>query len=346
MRARRLILVLLSVTATLAVAPTAFAVPAAPSFALRPVHYDPALPETKSYFVFDAQLGSTIHDTVRVVNVGTASGTVKLYAVDATTGQTSGTVYRNAGDPRRDVGRWIALSAPTLTLAPGQSQIVSFTLSVPSGASAGDHVGGIVGENEALTKGSSSGALQIKIKHLTVDAVVVRIPGAAAAGLSLSRVAAAGGHGYQFLHLGLANTGAIMIKPTGTLVVRTAAGETIVRKQLQLDTLIPGTSIAYPVSLSAALQPGSYRAVVVLHYGNRVLVDGQGIGGPLTLSHTFPFKVSGAQYTQVFKGTPQLTQTGSKFPSLLVVLSLLVATVAVLALAGVVLVTRRRPLLR
>src|SRR5436305_13555490 len=113
MRTRVLISLLFSAFAVLVAAQAATAAkaaPKAPSFALRPLKYDPALPATKSYFVLDTQPGATITDKIRVSNVGNRAGRLKLYAVDATTGQTSGTVYKNGTAPRRDAGAWIRLA--------------------------------------------------------------------------------------------------------------------------------------------------------------------------------------------------------------------------------------------
>ena len=131
-----------------------------------------------------------------------------------------------------------------------------------------------------------------------------------------------------------------MIKPVGTLLLQ-SGGKTIVRKPLALDTLIPRTSISYPVSLPKALKPGQYDAVVSLRYGNRVLVNGNGVGGSRAISQTLPFTVSSGQYTQVFHGTPPLTQASSG-TSTLTFLALAVAALAVLALVGVSLMFRRR----
>lgn len=312
---------------------------AAPSFALRPVKYNPALPETESYFVLAMEPGATIRRRIRVTNVGTAAGTLELYAVDATTGRTSGTVYKNRTARRRDVGRWIRLSKSTLKLGPGRSKIVSFSITVPAHATPGDHVGGIVADNQTLTE-HHGGALRIKIKHLTIDAVVVRVAGATTAGLRVGRITATGGNGFQYLNIALANTGTVMIKPAGTLLVR-SGGKTILSRPLQLDTLIPRTSIDYPVSLPRALRPGDYDAAVSFRYGNRVLVNGQGVGGSLAVSHTAPFHVSSGEYTEVFKGAPPLPRS-SPAMSMVTILAFVVAALAVIALAGVSLMFRRR----
>src|SRR2546427_6402574 len=84
------------------------------NFALKPVTYDPSNPVTASYFIFDSKPGVVVKSQVNVTNTGTVKGTVNLYTVDATTGQTSGAVYLNHGDPRRDVGVWITVSTPQL----------------------------------------------------------------------------------------------------------------------------------------------------------------------------------------------------------------------------------------
>src|SRR5439155_18244960 len=126
----------------------AAASPGAASFALTPQHYDPSLRVTRSYFVTVAEPGTTFRNSVRVRNTGTRRGTALLYAVDATTGQTSGAVYLEHRMPRHGVGAWITLGASSVTLAPGRSQIVPITVHVPAaGARPGDHLGGIVDEN-------------------------------------------------------------------------------------------------------------------------------------------------------------------------------------------------------
>jgi hypothetical protein len=347
MRARTPLLLLAVCAGALASAQTVLAA-GAPNFALRPTTYSPALPETKSYFVLDLRSGSTFTDKVRVSNVGSATGTLKLYAVDATTGQTSGTVYQSATVARHGVGRWISLSRQELTLRPGASQIVTFTVTVPPGAGAGDHVGGIVAENEQLT--SSSGgrsALQIKIRHLTVAAVVVRLPGAPVADVNVTSVTASGRAGYQFLRLQMANRGNVMLRPTGTLVLEGAGGRTIARRSFDLDTLVPRTSIQYPVLLpNQALRPGPYTATVTLHYGNRVLVDGQGVGGSQTLTRTFGFNVSASDTKQVYQGAPQLTRpaaaVGAPHRSLPWSLILAWALAAAAVVGAIVVVVRRR----
>jgi WxL Interacting Protein, host binding domain len=320
--------------------------PQAASFALNPVHYDPSVRASKSYFIVQAKPGDVVSNSVRVYNLGGVTGTAYLYAVDGTTGQTSGAVYLDRNRPRRGVGAWIALGEQKLALGPRANAVVPFVLRVPRDAKPGDHLGGIVAENAALTQSNSKGALQIKIRHLTIVAVEVQVPGTAPAGLRIGAVKAGGEHGYQYLYVHLKNTGAVSLKPTGTIRVADANGKQVAMRQLQLDTFLPGTAIDYPVLLPAkALSPGSYRATVELSYAPIALGYRRSAGSARTVHTTSAFTVSRQQYTTVFKGVaPVQAPAASASPSNKTsILPWLVAAVAaVAAVAGFALLALRR----
>jgi hypothetical protein len=286
---------------------TAYAARGGASFSLQPVTYDPKNPATQSYFIFDSKPGIIIKNRVRVTNSGTAKGTVGLYAVDATTGQTSGAVYLNRDDPRQDVGAWVTLGVQQLTLTPGQSKIVPFQVTIPGTIRPGQHLGGIVAEN--LTQQSSAqtnknSTFQINVKSLTIVAVQVNLPGTPVEQMAASGVQAGGQNGYQQLLLGLSNTGTVMLKPSGSLQVSDAQGQVLKKIALKLDTFLPQTSIKYPVTITGqGLGPGNYQALLTLMYG-----QGQ------VLHYTTPFTISQQQVTQVFGTTASQTQAPPGLP--------------------------------
>src|SRR6266849_8422790 len=232
------------------------------NFGLEPVLYDPSNPLTESYFIFDSKPGIVLKSSVRVTNTGTTRGSASLYPVDATTGQTSGAVYLNQNDPRKDVGAWMTLGASQVTLNAGQSQVVSIQVTIPSNVRPGQHLVGIVAEN--LTQSSSSqknSAIQIKVKNLTIIAVQVNLPGTAVEQMAGTGVQAGGQNGYQQLLLGLSNTGTVMLKPYGALQVSNAQGQVVKKVSLKLDTFLPQTAINYPVPITGqALGAGDYQA--------------------------------------------------------------------------------------
>jgi WxL interacting protein linking bacterial and host surfaces len=269
------------------------------NFALQPVLFDPSNPLTESYFIFDSKPATIITSHVRVTNSGTAKGSASLYPVDATTGQTSGAVYLNQNDPRKDVGSWLRLSVQQVTLNPGQSQVVSYQITIPGTVRPGQHLGGIVAEN--LTQSSSpqsNSAIQIKVKNLTIVAVQINLPGTPIEQLAGTGVQAGGEHSYQELLVGLSNTGTVMLKPEGTLQVTDAQGQVVKNMSLKLDTFLPQTAINYPVAITGkALGVGDYQATLTLKYGNNQV-----------LHYSSKFTVTQQQLTQVFGTTSSKTQ--------------------------------------
>ena len=260
-------------------------------FALAPVYYDSNEPDTQAYFIFDAAPERVIHSQVRITNTGTAAGTARLYAVDATTGQTSGTVYRSSQDARQEVGAWLTLDAATVTLAPGAARVVSFSLLVPEGARPGQHVGGIVAEPDIQMASNPQSAFQVNVQNLTIVGVLVNLPGERVDRLEASGVSVGGRNDYQTLTVGLSNAGNSLLKPYGELTVDDAHGKQLYQLSLKLDTLLPMTSIEYPVYLSGpALVPGAYTVRLMLEYGDP----------PQTLVYTTSLKVDKQQVTQVF----------------------------------------------
>jgi hypothetical protein len=242
--------------------------PAYSSFSIRPVS------GTTGYFVLDGNRGDRLVGSFRVVNTGTKAGTALLHPVDATTGVTSGAVYLDRIAKRRGAGRWIALPVKRVTLRPGQAKVVRFTVSVPRSSRAGHHLGGIVAENLELTAGqpSSKGAgLQVRVRHLSVVAVQVNLPGREVAKMGFHGVRVGVSTGYEVLHLAFRNAGNVLLRPRLALQVTDVRGRVVVREARDLDTFVPQTQIPYPFYLTGKpLASGTYELAGTLSYAKRV----------------------------------------------------------------------------
>lgn len=251
----------------------AFAAPApapaaqdALSFSLEPVG-----PSADGYFAYDAQPGGVVKGRVLVINSGTAAGTARLDAVDATTGATTGAVYETVGGRSEDIGAWLELERDEVTLAPGASAEIAFTIRVPSDARRGEHLGGIVAapmENTGRT-GQADGRrdFRVDVVNQSILAVQVDLPGEARQLLAVRDVRTGGNPGYQTLILGLSNPGERMVRGRGSVEILGSDGATVSRQRFAIDTFLPRTRIDYPLVLRGdALVPGDYRARVALDW--------------------------------------------------------------------------------
>jgi WxL interacting protein linking bacterial and host surfaces/uncharacterized protein DUF3892 len=312
-RGRRRAVLLLCLLALAAVGPVAKASGRGPTFTLKALDVS----QGTSYFVFDSPPGATLGGAVRVANEGDHPGTVRLYGVDAVTGQTTGAVYRPRQDPRRDVGAWISMPIHQLRLAPGQSRVVSFKVRVPPHAGQGQHLGGIVAENPTLKKTDSRkagrGSFRIDIRNLSILAVQVDLPGREVEKLRLISVRPGSAEGFQTLLIGMRNEGNQLVKGSGSVIVSGENGEQIKRAKFNLDTFVPRTAIAYPFAVPGeALAAGRYRAAVTVRYGH----------GHVAHLSTW-FTISDNQIEQVFGSTSHGPASDSSSNLLLLILGAL-----------------------
>lgn len=261
------------------------------SFSLQPVRNAANRSSAQNYFVYDATPGQQLRDEMVVRNNGTATGVVRLYAVDGATGNNSGAVYLNENDPRREVATWIRIADDELTLAPGESRVVGFTVAVPADAEAGQHLGAVVAANVTPKQGAKAGVIQIETQSRAVTAVQLTLPGATVEQITVTGLTVGGWQGQQTIDVGLRNDGNVLVKPTGTLVVTDAQGQELQRLPLHLDTFVPRTTIHYPILVQRqALGTGQYRASVELSYGQGGVTSYRGEFSvtPAEVARSFP----------------------------------------------------------
>ncbi len=131
----------------------------------------------KGYFVYSARAGSRITGQITVASTSSARGTVLLYAVDATTGQTTGAVYLSRARRRRDVGAWTKLPVRRVVLGSHGHAQVSFVVGCPGGARGGQHLGAIVAQPLTGAEALSRQPQQPRVPHQRTGAQRARRPG-------------------------------------------------------------------------------------------------------------------------------------------------------------------------
>ena len=241
------------------VVPAAHAAAGTTSFSIRPGHSNAGDPASRAYFKRTVAPGASFTDDVVVSNGGSTAVTLLVYPVDGLTGQTSGSVYANRGAPRRETGVWLRVAADRITVEPGTETTVGFTARVPAGAPPGDHLAGIAFEDTNVA--TSPGRFQVRQVLREVVGVLIRVPGPAQPRLQLGRLSLTTLAGTRLgsVVVQIGNVGRLLCKPK--LSVNLAAPklrETIGR---QLDTILPGDTIAYPL----VLRHGLARATYALH---------------------------------------------------------------------------------
>ncbi|WP_165350482.1 WxL protein peptidoglycan domain-containing protein [Xylanimonas protaetiae] len=133
----------------------------------------------RQHFEYAANHGEAITDGFEVHNPGTDPMTLAVYAADAFTTADGHLDLRTDGEDATGVGAWLSTGGTTVTVAPGQSADVPFTLRVPAGATPGDHVGGVVTSREETAQDGTRVERRIALE------VRVRVGGALRPGLTV-----------------------------------------------------------------------------------------------------------------------------------------------------------------
>ena len=254
------------------------------------------------YFVLDGTTGGQITGQVQIVNRGDSLGSVQLYIVDAATGNTGGTVLKMREDALTETGRWIQLERDTVTLAPGEGQMIPFVVNVPADARPGQHVGGIVmvplNEDAASqTTSQDEVSFQVEIKTRTGVAVQVNLPGTPIEKLDVLGINLGGQDSHQIMYLNLRNNGTQMVKTTGSLRILDEQGQQLQNIRFNIGTFLPENEIMYPINIvNEALPAGNYTADLSLRYGETSQI----------YRNQLTFSISEADNVQIFEGQAAL----------------------------------------
>jgi len=244
-------------TVSLIASPVAFGAVAG-GFNVRPAHVDPTNPATRAYFIENLAPGQVGRDTVIVDVAGSQSVDLWAYPVDGLTGVTSGDVYSNRTDPLRRAGRWISRPLTEIHVPAHSQRAISFEVRVPATAAPGDHLAGLALENAHPQR--SPGRFSVTGVIRAVIGMEIEAPGPASQQIKLRRMALVALPGTQVpsVVVTLGDAGRKLCKPH--LSVSLSGNGSALTVQRQLDTVLPGDYIPFPLPWPRALAAGSYRA--------------------------------------------------------------------------------------
>jgi hypothetical protein len=222
------------------------------------------------YYAFDAAPGSSTTQSVVVRNDRSRAIVAHVEAIDAYTGPATGANYDPPGTEPSKTGTWIVVSTPEVTLQPGDTRTVDFTVHVPADAAPGVYLAGISASvpqpaTPATTAANQKGtAFRVTLEAQRVLAVQITVPGRAAPKLVVTGARATATTDGVALLVGIANKGNAFARGSGSIKV----ADTDLQRRFTIDTFVPGTSIEYRVPWTKDVVPGNHAISVLLRYGD------------------------------------------------------------------------------
>jgi hypothetical protein len=160
-----------------------------PSYGLEPVSL-PNSTTPRSEFTYALRPGQSLTDEVALSNFTDQPLSFFLYGADGyNTAVGGGFALRQRGHHNVEVGAWISVITSTYTVLPHTAVAFPFAVRVPLNASPGDHVGGLVALQVAVTP-ANKGKSAFEIRQGIAVAVYVRVSGPLHPGVAITRVGA------------------------------------------------------------------------------------------------------------------------------------------------------------
>ncbi|MFI5640113.1 DUF916 domain-containing protein [Streptomyces goshikiensis] len=140
----------------------------------------------RAAFELPAQPGTTLTDRAIVTNTTGAELTFRLYVADAhNTERDGGLAVRGIEETQQDVGAWGKPEQDTVTVPARSTVTVGLTLSVPRGASPGDHVGALVAVDTRVRPADGS---HVGVRRGVGARIYLRVEGPEQPGLTVEDV--------------------------------------------------------------------------------------------------------------------------------------------------------------
>ncbi|WP_066951027.1 hypothetical protein [Streptomyces lushanensis] len=215
----------------------------------------PKKPDRRSDFSYSATPGAAVRDHLAVLNHSTRPLKLKVYASDAFNTDDGGFDLLAAGRPSKDAGTWVAVRTGSVVVPARSRVIVPFTLTVPRGASPGDHAAGIVA---ALTSsGTGAQGDRVAVEQRVGARVHIRVAGELKPQLTVENLKATYdgtfnpfGGGTATVTYTVRNTGNVRLGARQTVRVRNAVtGPVRAPGVHDIKGLLPGNAVTVTASV-------------------------------------------------------------------------------------------------
>lgn len=100
--------------------------------------------DKRSYLVHDLRPGESVEEQISITNTSEVDLTLRVLGSDAFTDDSGGFGLLPTDQVPREVGSWVRLDAPEVTIPARQQAVVPLVITVPTDAAPGDHAGGLV----------------------------------------------------------------------------------------------------------------------------------------------------------------------------------------------------------
>lgn len=209
--------------------------------------------------------GKTVTVTAKIRNPGNKTLPIKVSIEDFTAQGEEGAVAIGANS-KYSITSWTTVSPDNFSLAPGEDQVVTATITAPSDA-AGGHYGSFVFSVTPPSTGKKNAAA---VAQEVASLFLVRVSGPVNEKLSLSGISAPAYSEFGPIPFTLdyKNEGNVHVKTFGLIHVQDMFGNKVADVVVNGTNVFPGAERLITAQLNKKFLIGSYTATAIMYYGS------------------------------------------------------------------------------
>jgi hypothetical protein len=228
-----------------------------------------------SWFRYYQYPGTTVKDSLVLRNIGEHEESIKLYATDATVNQAGSFTPKLEEEEQKGIGLWTSLLQKEVTLQPGESIEVPFSIDIPLGIAPGQYFGSIINEQmstEACVNGNASdngspcpGNIQVKTR--TGNRIYLTVPGEIKHDITLRNL------GWKItaqkkilFTFNFTNSGNVAFEPQAVLHIYNSWGQEVEVIESRLGKSLPGSSTSPMMEWNPGDGFGSFTVKAEIYY--------------------------------------------------------------------------------
>jgi LysM repeat protein len=229
----------------------------------------PAFPKegnlrSRSIFIHTLKGGEVVEDGVRVYNYTKEARTVKVDAVDQIAASDGSFSCKQNSEKKTEVGQWISLETKQVTIPAQSSELVNFTITVPSGTGPGEH-GACITAQDTKNMGSKSGSGVI-LGFRNAIRVAITVPGNIVKKLTITKLQIDRNDKGNYTVSPIShNSGNVSLDVTSRVQLRGLFGEET-KVQSASYPVIAGATTGWAFEFKRPFWGGIYRAYTSIAY--------------------------------------------------------------------------------
>lgn len=221
--------------------PTQTGQPEPSGITLTPAPGSPHVSKSGTHFELGmVEPGAVTRGTLLARNLGDQTERATVYGADAIPARGGGFGFTTQRERPTDVGAWIKLDRTEITLAGKQTTTFGFQVVVPPGATAGEHIGGLVLQPVDPASGGT-----VEIGTRIAVGLYLTVAGGSAEplrpSLTITKLVTPVRDGRVCPTVAYRNTGTAVLDPTA---------------ELRVDPKLPGATKRYPLGKAGGVPPG------------------------------------------------------------------------------------------